>query len=78
MNTDIFNEQPAFPITGGFVHNYGMTLRDYFAAHVLQGMVAAPNVLIKGSPRNIVDTAYELADLMLAARTPVTEEQTVK
>lgn len=47
----------------------GMTLRDYFAAKVVQGIVADPT--IKLSLKNIRDIphlSYELADAMLEAR----------
>lgn len=47
----------------------GMTLRDYFAAKALQGICAAPEHLDRiGSFKNAAETAYELADAMLAAR----------
>lgn len=66
------NNPPAFPVHNHGVqtlglHVTGMSLRDYFAAMVLQGMYARKNF-----PTGImIDTAketYEMADAMLAAR----------
>lgn len=58
---------PAFPstMTDDTLHVPGMTLRDYFAAKAMQGMVA------KGGYDKwtyISQDAYELADAMLEAR----------
>lgn len=59
------NNQPAFPHTlQGHPVEKGMTLRDYFAAKAMQGVVT----------RAIVDESmcakwsYEMADAMLKAR----------
>jgi len=56
-------------------HTTGMTLRDYFAAKALQGMMANNNVALvdclTGSPEDIqaiAKTAYALSDAMLAQR----------
>lgn len=44
----------------------GMTLRDYFAAKALQGLLSDPNVL---APHSVfASKAYEMADAMLVAR----------
>lgn len=44
----------------------GMTLRDYFAAAALQGLLADP---ANGNPyRSNVESAYIYADTMLAER----------
>ena len=67
---------PAFPVPllpGQSWHGMGpcdgATLRDYFAAKALQGICAAPEHLDRiGSFKNAAETAYELADAMLAAR----------
>ena len=59
---------PAFPHTIEHLHEpktTGMTLRDYFAAKAMQGMMVqtdCPNT------RYIADTAYEMAGAMLKAR----------
>ena len=45
----------------------GMTLRDYFAAAALQGILSSPD----GGPdvwQSVADAAYYAADAMLAAR----------
>ena len=54
----------AFPISGSqYSHTYGMTLRDYFAAKAMQGLMDA------GMPMSeIADEAYKMADAMLKAR----------
>ena len=44
----------------------GMTLRDYFAAQALTGMLADSNV--QGSPKTFAERSYALADAMLEAR----------
>jgi hypothetical protein len=57
---------PAFPTPAGIQHNDGMTLRDYFAAAALQGLMANPNQI--KSWREYVECAYQTADVMLKAR----------
>lgn len=44
----------------------GMTLRDYFAAKALQGLLACPEV--GGKVWEFVELAYQYADAMLKAR----------
>ena len=57
----------------------GMSLRDYFAAKALQGLMGNPNGAIQANsmsgwglynctPESIAGLAYELAGAMLAAR----------
>lgn len=64
---------PAFPIPGQQKGEWretrtsGMTLRDYFAAKALQGMLADSDSC-PSSNEAVALYAYELADLMLAAR----------
>ena len=58
---------PAFPFTDD--DNYcrqGMSLRDYFAAKAMQGLMADSNVC--GTPDEIACAAYEIADAMIKAR----------
>ena len=69
------NNPPAFPhhmntATGFDVASHaGMTLRDYFAARALTGMLADPNVKLQnGATEKVADLAYEVADAMLKAR----------
>jgi hypothetical protein len=48
------------------IHEGGMTLRDYFAGQVLNGLFSGNNT---GSPiADIVQRAYIYADAMLEAR----------
>ena len=59
---------PAFPSpTDGMLDNEGMTLRDYFAAKAMQGMLAENG---GGAVRNdtLAEWSYDLADTMLKAR----------
>ena len=59
---------PAFPFTGHFEGEYGtadgMTLRDYFAAKVMQGLVTGKD----GWSDEWAGIAYKIADTMLEAR----------
>ena len=52
------------PKTGSMSH--GMSLRDYFAAKALQGMIAKPS--LKATPEEFAQKAYMIADAMLKAR----------
>jgi hypothetical protein len=70
------NDIPAFPVLivdrpKELIQYNGMTLRDYFAAKALQGLIASP----RGTPdgRDATDTyyakcAYLVADAMMKAR----------
>jgi hypothetical protein len=64
---------PAFPLNDALCMNgnplpsrMGMTLRDYFAAKVMQGMLACPAT--DGYRHDYAKWAYEYADAMLKAR----------
>ena len=55
---------PAFPCpTISIGQHQGMTLRDYFAAKAMQGLMDAAMPMPE-----IADAAYEMADAMLKAR----------
>jgi hypothetical protein len=56
---------PAFPTPAGIQHNDGMTLRDYFAAAALQGLLADGG---GASWNDDAKSAYLAADAMLKAR----------
>ena len=59
---------PAFPTPAHNLQNDGMTLRDYFAAKAMQGVIAS---LQEGDERGCVWVAvyaYQYADAMLKAR----------
>jgi|DEB3_MinimDraft_2_1074329.scaffolds.fasta_scaffold00813_13 hypothetical protein len=58
---------PAFPLNDP-LKSTGMTLRDYFAAAALQGMLA--NSKNYDSFDGYSDAAYEYADAMLERRKP--------
>ena len=68
MNQPINYVAPMFPTPAGTQHNDGMTLRDYFAAAALQGLLSSiqPNQLWSGDDVSIV--CYRTADAMLKAR----------
>jgi len=66
---------PAFPTTKPLEHwgdpNQGMTLRDYFAAKAMQGMLAAngdSNGYLEYEEKTVAANSYKLADAMLKAR----------
>lgn len=57
---------PAFPI--GDMHGEGgMSLRDYFAAAALQGVMSNPECRVNNAPLIAADV-YLMADAMLAER----------
>jgi hypothetical protein len=62
---------PAFPDGStnewGNAYNGGMTLRDYFAAKALQGMLAENGGGALANDK-LADYAYNIADEMLKAR----------
>jgi hypothetical protein len=85
MNTPAFPSTNALATASGVMtHGHpGMTLRDYFAAAALQGMMAVPDDQRYGDRADkaltvdqwqrwcvtgLVEHAYRVADAMLAAR----------
>ena len=56
---------PAFPIPHIYSHG-GMSLRDWFAAQYLAGIMA--NNTMVGDPKDFARFAYRFADAMLAER----------
>jgi hypothetical protein len=59
--------RPAFPTPAHNLQNDGMTLRDYFAAKAMQGLVENANW--RGMPEDaLAKAAYNMADAMLKAR----------
>ena len=76
------NDQPAFPpMHDPNTHEFGMTLRDYFAAKAMQGYISAkgwhPDFVFptdfnfddgKRAADAVAVSAYKLADAMLKAR----------
>jgi hypothetical protein len=67
VSTDTNTGGPAFPSHGsmGEVAHEGMTLRDYFAAKAMQGLLASTKVT---DARIIAIDAYQAANAMLKAR----------
>lgn len=61
------NGGPAFPVAFTTSPLHGMTLRDYFAAKAMQGMLACPVQLASDQHMTARD-AYAVADAMLEAR----------
>jgi hypothetical protein len=64
---------PAFPAQVKFFDEptTGMTLRDYFAAKAMQGMLSAngdSNGYLEYEEETVAANAYKLADAMLRAR----------
>ena len=75
MSTTPKDGGPAFPVPAPVCSgpnnsweypSDGMTLRDYFAAAALQGILASPDTV--GSQPSIAGYAYQYADTMLAER----------
>lgn len=62
------NGGPAFPLPATEWHgsDFGMQLRDYFAAKAMQGELSRSEVFEE--PENVAKYAYEVADAMLRAR----------
>ncbi len=56
---------PAFPVPAGCGEDQGMTLRDYFAAKAVQGLLACP---VQSDERMFARDAYQMADAMLKER----------
>ena len=66
--SDINTGGPAFPFGTAFA---GMTLRDYFAAKAMQGMLANPKLqkqILTAGQSWIEESAWAVADAMLEAR----------
>lgn len=65
---------PAFPTTqyaNGISptgHDNGMTLRDYFAAKAMQGMLAACTGWSEAQQERLAKCSYAMADEMMKAR----------
>ena len=66
MTIDTINDGgPAFPLKEPLTSDsLGMTLRDYFATYAMTAIVS----LDRTGKAETAETAYEIADAMLAAR----------
>jgi hypothetical protein len=54
---------PAFPTSPN--QQPGLSTRDYFAIHILQGMCAAATSFRSQTDANVARVAYELADALI-------------
>ncbi len=66
---------PAFPCDriscgseNAVFSGHGMTIRDYFAAKAMQGVLSNPNCPMQISDDVLATQAYDLADAMLKER----------
>lgn len=60
---------PAFPVhLAEYRVEYGMELRDYFAAKAMSGMCFGAPIPSKLELKTIASRSYEMADAMLAER----------
>lgn len=70
------SDKPAFPVAedhkvaSDFEWTCGMSIRDYFAAKAMQGLMAAQIHGFTDQPANgpFAEMAYNMADAMLAQR----------
>jgi len=62
--------QPAFP---NGPNQPGMSLRDYFAAHIISGMCAASTSFRSETPEHVAEVAYMIADAMMNIPKPAPE-----
>lgn len=63
------NWQTTAPLCTGY--DEGMNLRDYFAAKAMQSLIPVTQKAIAEelvTPKSLVDSAYQWADLMIKAR----------
>lgn len=76
MGAEVETGGPAFPHVATFTKEgqviaLGMTLRDYFAAKAMQGMLANPKLekqILEAGQSWIEESAWAVADAMLKAR----------
>ena len=64
------NNQPAFPVQSIYIEDQetnsrGMTLRDYFAAKAMQGLLSSD---VNAPLEVFAKQSYKVADAMLVAR----------
>lgn len=74
MSNERVDGGPAFPTIGSdervgvWTDNKGLSIRDYFAAKALPGVVAFGLEAKSFDPEAIAEDAYKVADAMLAER----------
>ena len=61
---------PAFPSQREHTTKEGMTLRDYFAARSMHGLLANSKISLPtiGAEKMLAEASYQMADAMLKAR----------
>jgi len=61
---------PAFPVSGDWsqIKDKGMTLRDYFAAKAMTGLLTA-EIVGEYTNEHIANISFLIADAMMKART---------
>lgn len=64
------NNEPAFPAMHYDLadNEHGLTMRDYFAAKAMQGMLAACTGWSEANLERLAKCSYSTADAMLKAR----------
>ena len=60
-------DERAFPVNGEDISS-GMTLRDYFAAKAMQGILASNDIPSAWTPERTAYECYDMANAMLAER----------
>ena len=80
MSTTPTNGGPAFPVNttneqnaGAYHPHPGMSLRDYFAAKAMQGLIASNDGGAGDRIEEIPIYAYQIADAMISARNQTTK-----
>jgi DNA-directed RNA polymerase alpha subunit len=71
VNIDIDDGGPAFPTMTEERYFHGMSLRDYFAARAMQGMLANPKLqeqILKVGKSWIEESAWAVSDAMIDFR----------
>ena len=68
MNEIKYTGGPAFPRPGDFNPQTGMTLRDYFAAKAMQGLLSRAGTDKINVHDVLAHRTYQIADAMLEAR----------
>jgi hypothetical protein len=71
MSTDRNDGGSAFPFKGEQWTEHGMTLRDWLAGMVMQGLYAGRPQMALIHPIADAELAYSIADAMIAARAKV-------
>lgn len=73
--TDNESYLPAFPVAmpqdekgQKVIHYTGLTVRDYFAAKAMQGLLACGPDVVARDGKKLTPFAYEIADAMIEAR----------